>query len=246
MEKCSSDLEINLPKVTEKTLKNERVVLICNHPAQAEVLILLAAIPPRKKVFLVAMHGLLSILPAADRHLIPVYVTYPIDNESRHSWKFRLFNKFHFVPEYSQEEAHQNNIKNIDLATRKIDGGALVAIFPTGGAKNGSDFKPGIGHMIKNLKYPEETRIVMAHVRGTSFWDFFRILPFLGKIFPKFKIDFSEPLRARDFLGDNARFISYNLQNVYYRWTLVFEPLPKIQTLALYLRSILLFIFFKN
>jgi hypothetical protein len=100
--------------------------------------------------------------------------------------------------------------------------------------------------MIKNLKYPEKTKMVMAHVRGTSGWDFLRILPLVGRILPKFIIDFSEPILASNFAGDNARFVAQNLQNTYYRWALVFEPLPKIQTVALYLRSILLFVIFKK
>lgn len=244
LEKCHSETEINLPKETELVLKNEPVVLICNHPAQAEVLILPAVIPPRKKIFMVAMHGLLSILPAADKHLIPVWVTYA--DQSKNSWKYRIFRKFHSVKEYSEEEAHQKNIKSVELAINRINRGAMIVIFPTGGAKNGSDFKPGIGHLIKNLKYPEKTKIVMAHIRGTSGWDFFRILPLVGKILPKFKIDFAKPFRAEDFWGENARAISYNLQNSYYRWALAFEPLPKVKSWALYLRSILLFIFFRR
>ncbi len=242
----SSGFQINISKDTKKILKNDPVLLICNHPAQADVLLLISAIPPRSKVYLVAMHGLLSVLPAVNKHLIPVYIGHRLDEEVGSDWKMNLFRKIHFVPEYSKEVAHQKNIKSIALATHKIDEGSVVGIFPAGGSKNGHDFLPGVGHIIKNLKYPEKTKIIMAHVRGTSTADFLRILPHVGQILPKFKIDFSEPLNASDFVGDDGRQISQRLQAVYDQWALAFKPLPKFKYAALYLRSFLLFLLFKG
>lgn len=246
IKKCSRGFDIDLPEKTKKTLKNDRVLLICNHPAQADVLVLLAALPPRKKTFLVVMHGLLSILPAINKHLIPVYITHRIDCESHHDWKMDLLRKVHFIPEYSQEVSHQKNLKSISLAAQKIDENSLVGIFPAGGSQNGRDFLPGVGYVIKNLKYPEKSSIVMAHVDGTSTWDFLRVIPFLNKIFPKFRINFSEPLPVSDFVGDSGRHISEHLQSVYDRWSLPFEPLPKYQVAALYLRSLFFFFLFKG
>jgi len=246
VKKVSRGFTINLPKNTEKILKYDRVLLICNHPAQADVLLLLSAVPHRPKVFVVVMHGLLSILPAINKHLIPVYVSHRLDDGSSKDWKFRLFNKIHFSPQYSSTIAHQKNIKSIALATHKINEGSLVAIFPAGGSRNGRDFLPGVGHIIKNLKYPEVTKVVMAHVSGTSTIDFLRILPFIGQILPKFKIEFSDPLNVADFTGNNGRLISKQLQNIYDRWSLPFEPLPKFQIAALYLRSLLLFLLFRS
>lgn len=244
--KISREFTVNIPKDTKKILKNDRVLLICNHPAQADVLLLLAAIPPRKKTYMIVMYGLLSILPAFNKYIIPVFITHRIDNESQRDWKFRLLQKMHFVPEYTRDISHQKNIKSIALATQKIDEGSLMAIFPAGGSKNGRDFLPGVGHIVKNLKYPESTRIVMAHVTGTSTFDFLRIIPFVSEILPKFKVDFSEPLNAADFVGSNGRLISEQLQNVYDRWALPYEPLPKFKYVALYLRSFLLFLLFRG
>jgi 1-acyl-sn-glycerol-3-phosphate acyltransferase len=246
VEKVSCNFTINLSKDTDKVLRNDRVLLICNHPAQADVLVLLAAVPKRPKIFLVIMHGVLSILPAINKHLIPVYISHRINNDSQPDWKVRLLNKIHFSQEYSKDIAHQKNIKSITLATKKIDEGSLLALFPAGGSKNGRDFLPGVGHIIKNLKYPDKTKIVMAHISGTSTFDFFRILPFIGKLFPKFKIEFSDALNATNFSGDNARQISQHLQNVYDQWSLPFYPIPKFQYAALYLRSLLFFLLFKG
>lgn len=246
VEKVSRGFIINISPETKKSLKNDSVLLICNHPAQADVLLLMAAIPPRKKTYLIAMHGLWSILPAFNKYLIPVYINHRVEDHQRPDWKLKIFKKFHFVPQYPKEVAHQKNLKSIALATTKIDEGSLVAIFPAGGSENGRDFLPGVGHIVKNLKYPEKTKIIMAHVSGTSSWDFFRILPFIGKILPKFKIEFSDPLSTDNFNEDNGRLISLQLQNVYDRWSLPFYPLPKFQKVAYYLRSLLFFFLFKG
>ncbi len=246
VEDCSSGLEIELPETTKKVLKDERVLLICNHPAQIEVLMLLAAIPPRRKVFLVVMHSLLSILPAINKHLIPVYIGHRIGDRSKNNLWLRLFGKLHFSPEYSPEVAHGKNIKSMALVTRRINEGALVGIFPAGGSINGRDFLPGVGHIIKNLKYPKETKVVMAYVSGTSSWDFFRIIPLLGKILPKLKIKFSMPLEATNICGGSGRLIANSLQDIYDRWSLPLKPLPKFQSVVLSLRSILFFIFFNR
>lgn len=246
VEKVSRNFTINTSKKTKKILEKNSVLLICNHPAQADVLLLMAAIPPRKKTYLIAMHGLWSILPAFNKYLIPVFISHRVEDHQHPDWKFKLLKKIHFIPEYSKKIAHQKNIKSIAIATSKIDEGSLVAIFPAGGSENGRDFLPGVGHIVKNLKYPNKTKIVMAHVSGTSSWDFFRIIPFIGKIMPKFKIEFSEPLSAKNFVEDDARLIALKLQAVYDRWSLPFYPLPKFQKAAYYLRSLLFFFLFRG
>lgn len=246
VEKVSRSFTINISSETKQSLKKDSVLLICNHPAQADVLLLMAAIPPRKKTYLIAMHGLWSILPAFNKYLIPVYINHRVEDHQRPDWKLKLLRKFHSIPEYSKEVAHQKNLKSIALATTKIDEGSLVAIFPAGGSENGHDFLPGVGHIVKNLKYPKTTKIIMAHVSGTSSWDFIRIFPFIGKIMPKFKIEFSDPLPADNFNGNNGRLISLQLQNVYDRWSLPFYPLPKFQKIAYYLRSLLFFFLFRS
>lgn len=244
--KCANGFIIEMSKKTQKTLKKDRVILICNHPSQADVLLLLAAIPPRTNIFLIVINGILSILPAINKHLIPVYIAHRLNHKPKYDWKYHLFKKFHYTPEYPRDIAHQKNIQSITKATQKIDQGSIVGIFPAGGSENEYDFSPGVGHIIKNLKYPEKTSLVMAYVSGTSVWDFFRIIPFLRKFFPKFKIQFSEPIKTSNLPGSDGRQISKNLQTLYYRWATPLRPLPIFQTAVLYLRSILFFLFFKN
>ena len=243
---CSPNYPIKTPANTEKVLKNEKVLLICNHPSQAEVPILLASIPPRENVFLVAMHGLVSILPAINKYLIPVYISHRIDNKKQHDWKFKLFKKIHTVREYSKKTAHEKNIKSILSAAKKIDEGGLVSIFPTGGIKKCTEFLPGVGHIIKNLKSVEETHIVMAHVQNTSTWDYLRIIPLVRLLFPKFKIIFSEPLSAKEYFGENAKEIAKNLQHAYERWASSAVAKPNLKRAYLYVRTFIMYLFFKN
>jgi len=246
IQNCSRDFIINLPESTKKVLKKDRVLVICNHPSQVDVLLLLASLPHRSDTYLVAMHRLLSILPSIDKHLIPVYISHRINDFSKTDWKFNILKKFHFSPEYSKEVAHQKNIENIALAAKRVDEGHLLCLFPAGGSENGRDFLPGIGHLIKNLKYPEDTKIVMAHVGGTSDWDYLRIIPFVNKFLPKFRINFSEAQDISNFIYPEARQIPKLLQDHYEKWSLPFEPLPKFQYAALYLRSFFLFLLFKG
>lgn len=245
IQKSCRDFQINLPGNSKKVLKKDGVLLICNHPAQAEVLLLLAAIPKRSNFFLVIMHGILSILPSADKHLIPVYISHRLDDQQKPDWKYNLLKKIHFIPEYSQEVAHQKNIQSINLAAEKIDNSSLVAIFPAGGSENKHDFLPGVGYIVKSLKHPQKSHLLMAHVSGTSSWDFLRLIPFFNKFLPKFRIDFSEPSSLDTFSTGTGREISFQLQQYYDSWSRPYEPLPKFKYAALYLRSFLLFLIFQ-
>lgn len=246
IQKCAPGFRIDMSKKTKKTLAKGRILLISNHPSQADVLLLLASAPSSQPFFLVAINSIKSILPAMNKNLIPVYISHRLNSRKKYDWKYHLLKKIHFTPEYSQKVAHQKNIQSIKKATTKIDQGSIVGIFPAGGAENGHDFSPGVGHIIKNLKYPQKTSIIMAYISGTSTWDFFRIIPFIRKFFPKFRIRFSPPVKASNFSSENGRQIAQQLQAYYYNWSFPFHPLPKLWAYASYLRSILLFLFLKN
>lgn len=246
IKKVSRDFIIDLPEDTKKVLKKDRVLVICNHPFQADVLLLLAALPQRSDTYLVIMHHLLSVLPSIDKHLIPVYISHRVNSHSKSDWKLNLLKKIHFSPDYSKETAHQKNVQNIVLATQKIDQGHLLCLFPAGGTENRRDFLPGVGHIINNLQKPKRTKLVMAHVSGTSAWDFFRLIPLINRFLPRFKINFSKVFTASEFSLADPKNTAKNLQGFYDRWSEQFKPLPKFQHAALYLRSFLLFLIFQG
>ncbi|MCX6726670.1 MAG: 1-acyl-sn-glycerol-3-phosphate acyltransferase [Candidatus Shapirobacteria bacterium] len=199
------------------TLKNEPVILISNHPSQVEVLILLGLLEKRDDAYLIADHSFLEILPSVDKHIIPVYINHRLDGKQKDSWKFNLLTRFHQSESFCREIAHKKNIASINLATDKVNNGGLVMIFPAAGELGGK-FLSGLGYMIKNLKNPKKVKIVMVHVRGTSTWDYLRLIPIVRNFLPKVYITFAEPIPAGQFLAPEAKAISENVEKRYYEW----------------------------
>jgi len=200
----------------KKMLSRNRILLISNHPNQAEVLAILAALPQRSDYYLIADHKFFSILPAIDHHLIPVYIDHQ-STEKHVSWKLRLLKKFHHQTDFDKTIAHQKNIDSITLASRKLSTGALVQIFPI--IKDATkDFSPGVGYLLKNSKSISKTRVVMIHVAGTSDLDYLRLLPFVGKLLPPFEITFSPAFSASDFVANTGRATANNLEITYRAW----------------------------
>ncbi|KKR68134.1 MAG: hypothetical protein UU09_C0015G0001 [Microgenomates group bacterium GW2011_GWA2_40_6] len=200
----------------KKTLSHNRVLLISNHPNQAEVLAILAALPQRSDYYLVANHKFFSILPAIDHHLIPVYIDHQ-STEKHVSWKLRLFKKLHYHADLDKTIAHQKNIDSIALASQKLSAGALVQIFPV--IKDATkEFSPGVGYLLKNSQSISKTQVVMIHVAGTSDLDYLRLLPFVGKFLPPFEITFSHAYSASDFIAETGQATANNLEITYRAW----------------------------
>jgi hypothetical protein len=233
----------------KKTLQSNRVLLISNHPGQAEVLAILAALPQRSDYYLIASHSFFSILPAFDRHLIPVYVSHSFLGEHV-SWKLKFFNKFHHHPNLDQVMAHQRNIDSIALASQKLSKGALVQIFPVINDTT-YEFSPGVGFLLKNSQSILKTKVIMIHVAGSSDFDYLRLFPFLGKLLPPFKITFSPVYPASGFVAVTGRKTAKNLEITYRAWvdsiSHQFTPAPitfrAVNRSYLIFRSLLLWLF---
>lgn len=201
----------------KSTLKNEPVILISNHPSQAEVLVLLGLLEKRNDAYLIADHSFLDILPGINKNIIPVYINHRLDCKHKDSWKFNLLTRFHQSECFKQDESHRKNIESISLATEKINHGSLVMIFPAVGELGGK-FLSGLGYMIKNLENPKKVKIVMVHVRGTSTWDYLRLIPVVRNFLPKVYITFANPIPADKFMTSEAKIISENVEREYYGW----------------------------
>lgn len=201
----------------KSTLKNEPVIVISNHPSQAEVLVLLGLLEKRDDAYLIADHSFLDILPSVNKNIIPVYINHRLECKQKDSWKFKLFTTFHQSESFCQEEAHQKNIASINLATEKVNRGGLVMIFPAAGEMGGK-FLSGLGYMIKNLKNPKKVKIIMVDVKGTSTLDYLRIIPWIGKLFPKVYITFAGSITADKFVAPEAKETALNVENKYYAW----------------------------
>jgi len=205
----------------KKIFKKERIIIISNHPAEIDVLLILSTWQKRKDKYLVANHGFLGLLPAIDKHIIPVFITHRIYEAKRDKWKLDLLRKLHFSEVFSKEESHQKNIESINLAAEKVNQGGLVTIFPMAGEEN-NKFLPGIGHIIKNLKY-KNTKIVMAYIRGTSTWDYLRIIPLFNRLMPKISINFSRTMEIKSLKASEPKEIAKELETIYKNWLLSLE-----------------------
>lgn len=203
--------------LVKKVLMSEPGLVICNHPSQAEVLILLGLLEERDDVYLIADHSFLKILPSVDRHIIPVYINHRLAGKQKDSWKFWLLTRFHKSEKYCQEIAHQKNIDSMNLAAEKINQGGLVIIFPAAGEMGGK-FLNGVGYIIKNLTHPKKVSVVMANVSGTSTWDYLRLIPGINWLLPKINFNFAKPLSINKFMTSNPKETTKCLEDKYYNW----------------------------
>jgi 1-acyl-sn-glycerol-3-phosphate acyltransferase len=201
----------------EVTLKKEAVIMVANHPSQAEVLILLGLLAKRNDAYLIADHSFLAILPSIDKNIIPVYINHRLNCKKKDHWKFNLLTKFHQSESFCQEIAHKKNIGSISLATKKVNNGGLVIIFPAI-EDDGGKFLTGLGYMIKNLNNPKNVKIVMVQVKGTSTWDYLRIIPGIRHLLPKVYVNFANPITADKFLTVEAKAITKKVEEKYYAW----------------------------
>jgi 1-acyl-sn-glycerol-3-phosphate acyltransferase len=208
-------MEILIPKSSEKVLKNEPVLVVSNHPAASDVPMLLSTLTERSDTYLIASHHFLKILPEVDKNIIPVYISHR--HWKNNDVKLKMFCKIHAAKIFNQEEAHKKNIASINLATQKIDEGGVVVIYPAA-QELGNEFRNGTGYLLKNLKNPKKAKVVMAHIEGTSSWDYWRLIPFLGKIMPKIRIRFSEAIEVNKVIGKSGKITTKNLEEKYYRW----------------------------
>lgn len=210
-----SRIAIIMPKNTDKVLGEEPVLVISNHPAESDVPLLLSALKEREDTFLVASHQFLKILPEVDKNIIPVYINH-------RAWeindlRLKIFCKFHSAKVFDREKSQQKNRESIALAARKIDQGGVVVIYPAAEELN-NQFRNGVGFLLKNLKEKKKVKVVMAYIEGTSGWDYLRLIPFMGKLLPRIRINFSRAFRADQVIGNDGKITTKNLEKRYYDW----------------------------
>lgn len=207
----------NLTPELIEILKNKPAVIVANHPAEADIFVLIASLPPREDFHLIVNATFLHIAPNLDKYFIPVYVSHTLIREDKFNFRLRFFKKLHSAaPVLSPEEEHLKNIESLRFAAEKVREGGLVAMFPGAGKENGEWF-PGIGHLIKQVGKPD-AKIVMAHITGTSTFDYLRFIPGLSRILSSFKIVFAPPKEMGDYSNLEPKEIARKLEGEYRSW----------------------------
>ncbi len=117
----------------------------------------------------------------------------------------------------SEEESKELNRQSIDIAAQKIHEGGVVLFAPGYGNKD-REFRRGLGFMLNSLPQPDKVKIVMTYIRGTSKRDYLRIIPLLGKLMPRFRVDYSEAFSAKEYVSSDPKQDTLKLQDKYFSW----------------------------
>ena len=203
---------------TRRILEEEGVLLVCNHPHDAESIILLGTMPPRDDVSIIAAHNQMRLGRNMAAHILPVYPYRQEQTTSNLKLSVRLAKKF-TSPPYPQEEMDRRNHATISLAAAKTSEGELVALFPEGVSGKSGKWRKGIGHLVSQIEPSKPVYFAMAHVKGTSDWDSLRVIPGLRNIMRKGSISFARPELFSSFnLPQNPNDITEYLQGTYSKW----------------------------
>jgi 1-acyl-sn-glycerol-3-phosphate acyltransferase len=217
LKKFNTNLIVNTTKTIDDVLKNGSGIIVANHPAEADVLAILASIKQRNDFYLIINSNLTKIIPELDKNLIPVYINNKLSLFFDGRFKTWVLSLFHKFEQFSKEKEKEKNIESIKLAIKKINQGGLVIIFPDGGNKK-KDWFNGIGYLIHGIKNKKNKFIIRTRIEGTSNWDYLRLIPFLGKLLPKFRVSFCQPLKMSLVKKDNPKTTTNQLENKYWTW----------------------------
>ena len=157
-----------ITKETEEILRTKPVVIVAHHPFDAEVLCVLAALPPQENTYLVINNSYVGIVPSADKHLIPVYISHHRNGLDKRIFLEKFLLKFLPSKFFSEEMEHEKNKESIKFASQKLSENGTVVIFPNRRSPNGKWYN-GVGYMITGVIKEQEVYVIPVVVHGTSF-----------------------------------------------------------------------------
>ena len=216
IEKHWGRMDIIASKKTLGILKKGSALVICNHPYELDIFPILAALPRRQDVYLVASANFLGLGPNIDKHIIPVYIRHTELKSTK--WSVWIGSHLSLKAPLPRDKSQAKNNKSLTVAAEKINDGSVVLFSPEGpmGIKGG--WGTGIGLLINQIKNPNNSYLVMAHASGVTTLDHFRFLPGVRNLYPKIGVQFYEPIKLSTFevLGSPTE-ITRTLRARYYR-----------------------------
>jgi hypothetical protein len=223
----SREMIVNRHPEAFTTLSEEPVLLITNHPAEMDAIVLLGSLPNRKDIFMLINNSFISVLPAFDPHCIPVYVKYRSQGEERETLRAKVLKKIHYSPLLSLEESKIKNKESINESAKRINEGGVILLAP-GFGNNDKEFKIGLGYMLNALDGKNNPKIIMTHISGTSKVDYLRAFPIIRRFLPRFRIEYSGPAEATQFISGDPKADTKHLQDFYFDWVKR-DVLPKLK-----------------
>ena len=201
-----------------KALKSKPGVIVCNHPFDTEVILLLSSLPDRKDV---AMIGADSQVRMGKEFAKYIFKVYPFHQE-REGKDLKFSSR---VARYTyrkdsgltDEEMRQKNKQAISQAASFVDRGGLVIMFPQGTSSK-NIWRPGIGHLLSQIA-TKNVNLYMVYIKGTTNLDFFRFLPGLNSLLPRPTVTFRKPiLLKKEKMPKEAKEIASFFQEEYVSW----------------------------
>lgn len=200
----------------DSILQSERAILVANHPHEIEPFVLTAILPSRHNYYVIANVKFLNWLSNLNHHIIPVHIQHHYHYTNRLGLRARLFNLLPLTATiFNQDQAHQENIKSIARASKLVDQGAMVMIFPGVGNKR---WFSGIGHMLKNTTTEKPIYFVKTYIKGTCKFDLLRIIPIFNRILPRIEISFDNALKVNYLRNLDGKNICTKLEANYNKW----------------------------
>lgn len=201
----------------ENILKNEPVVVVSNHPYEAETIGIVASLPPREDTSLIISAKSVGICPNLNKYLIPVHIEHHINNKSGMTFWDRILNIIYPMPSLSEEEEHRKNIESIKEASNRIKKGGMIIMFPGRRGVGGRWFS-GIGHLLKGASNKKKVYVVKIYFRGSSHLDYFRLVPGIRHFLPKAEIFFDKARAVNDIFEEHPKQIAAILEKEYNQW----------------------------
>ncbi len=202
---------------TRAVLEKAPTLIVANHPFEIEVLTLIASLPNRKDIQLIANVNLLNLVPSAKSNFIPVYVSHKKSNGYRSTWLRRKLDKLNTMETETEDVSRTKNRQSIALAAKRLSKGALVIIFPDRHSKDGHWY-PGVGHVINQTTPNQDINIVFSFISGTGPKDIWRLIPGVRRFFPTIKVYFSEAMGINEYKTLSPRETTTKLERLYRDW----------------------------
>lgn len=175
-------------------------LIVMNHPGALDTPVLLSLIR-RDDLYMVGHYKLSALGDKVASRLLPVY---PRSRVPRFLTG-RTKPLYRHVPEgVDPEEGWAKNTETVLRATRVLEEGAAVLISPTADDyEKRSEWRHGIGYIIKGVRRPDTT-VVMTRVLGSTRWDKLRFFnPYLFPLSRKptsITVEVKAPVPLAEFL----------------------------------------------
>lgn len=216
---------IDCPPESISVLESQPCLIVVNHPAQIEPLLVAWAVSQWRlsgDVYLIGDADLSKTGADLSRLFIPIFGT-----STRSTRRLTSLRKRVQAALFHTEDETVFDRRNMASLTQTVDilgqGGAVV-ITPLRDLKEGDPhWNPGVGWIAKQaLKKGMAPYVVMADVSGTSPLDFLRFLPGANIVLSNLKVEFSLPTPMAEIVGSENRSrnasTTQDLQDYYEAW----------------------------